>query len=67
MDIMVNGEQVSCEEGMTLESMIAQRGHDKRQIAIEWNEKIIPKEEYETSVIKEGDVIEIVTFMGGGC
>ncbi len=39
MDIMVNGEHVSCEEGITLESLVAKRGHD---------------------------MIEIVTFMGGG-
>ena len=66
MEITVNGERVSCEEGITLESLIVQRGHDKRQIAVEWNEKIVPKEEYGTSVIKENDVIEVVTFMGGG-
>lgn len=66
MEITVNGERVSCEAGITLESLIVQRGHDKRQIAVEWNEKIVPKEEYGTSVIKENDVIEVVTFMGGG-
>lgn len=66
MEITVNGEKVSCEEGITLESLISQRGHDKRQIAVEWNEKIVPKQEYGTSVIQENDVIEIVTFMGGG-
>lgn len=66
MEITVNGEKVSCEEGITLESLIAQRGHDKRQIAVEWNEKIVPKQEYGTSVIQENDVIEVVTFMGGG-
>ncbi|MCI8769944.1 MAG: sulfur carrier protein ThiS [Lachnospiraceae bacterium] len=66
MDIMVNGEHVSCEEGITLESLVAKRGHDVRQIAVEWNERIVPKEEYGTSVIHQGDVIEIVTFMGGG-
>ncbi|MCI8377261.1 MAG: sulfur carrier protein ThiS [Lachnospiraceae bacterium] len=66
MEITVNGEKVSCEEGITLESLISQRGHDKRQIAVEWNEKIVPKQEYGTSVIQANDVIEIVTFMGGG-
>lgn len=66
MEITVNGEKVFCEEGITLESLIVQRGHDKRQIAVEWNEKIVPKQEYSTSVIQANDVIEIVTFMGGG-
>lgn len=53
MEIMVNGEKVSCEEGTTIESLIVLRGHDKRQIAVEWNEKIVPKEEYGTSVIRK--------------
>lgn len=66
MKIMVNGEPVICEEKMTLESLIAKRGHDKRQIAVEWNERIVPKEEYGAAILNENDVIEIVTFMGGG-
>ena len=66
MEIVVNGEKTGCEEGTTLEKLVVQRGHDKRQIAVEWNERIVPKEEYETSILNEGDVIEIVTFMGGG-
>lgn len=67
MEIMVNGEKISVPEGISLEMLVVQRGHDKRQIAVEWNGRIVPKEEYETGVLHEGDVIEIVTFMGGGC
>lgn len=66
MEIIVNGESFSCEEGISLEELVVMRGHDKRQIAIEWNGRIIPKNEYETSTIKASDEIEIVTFMGGG-
>lgn len=67
MEIMVNGEQVSCKEGISVEELVVQRGHDTRQIAVEWNEKILSKELYGSTVLKEGDVVEIVTFMGGGC
>lgn len=67
MEIMVNGEKVSCQEGISVEELVVQRGHDIRQIAVEWNEKIISKEAYGNTVLKEGDVVEIVTFMGGGC
>ena len=66
MEIKVNGELFSCEEGISLEELVVLRGHDKRQIAVEWNGRIIPKQEYEASRIKSGDEIEIVTFMGGG-
>jgi sulfur carrier protein len=36
-------------------------------IAVEYNEEIISKEQYERIILKEGDVLEIVRFMGGGC
>ena len=66
MEIIVNGESFSCKEGISLEELVVMRGHDKGQIAIEWNGRIIPKDEYETSRINAGDEIEVVTFMGGG-
>ena len=36
------------------------------QIAVELNEEILPKTEYVSTVLKDGDVMEIVSFMGGG-
>jgi sulfur carrier protein len=40
--------------------------HDKRQIAAEVNLEIIEKDKYTEVMLKEGDVVEIVSFMGGG-
>lgn len=66
MEITVNGEKVDCLEGITLDDLLLQLKYDKRQIAVEINEVIIPKAEYEQHSIHAGDVIEVVTFMGGG-
>ena len=33
---------------------------------VECNEEIIHKEDYENYMLKDGDIIEIVQFMGGG-
>ena len=41
--------------------------HDKRRIAAEVNLEIIDKEHYDSVMLKEGDIVEIVSFMGGGC
>lgn len=35
-------------------------------IAIELNGKIVPKDELATLVFKQGDIVEIVSFVGGG-
>jgi len=58
--ICLNGNQVSDCEGLSLEDFIANK------IAVEINGEIIPKKDYETVQIKENDVIEVVSFVGGG-
>jgi thiamine biosynthesis protein ThiS len=67
MEIMLNGEKVTCEEGVSLENLLLQMQYDKRQVAAEVNGDIIPKAEYGEHIVKPGDEIEVVTFMGGGC
>ena len=36
------------------------------QVVVELNEEIIKRETYGTTVLKDGDVVEILQFMGGG-
>ena len=57
--ICLNGNQVSDCEGLSLEDFIAKQN-------FEINGEIIPKKDYETVQIKENDVIEVVSFVGGG-
>ena len=39
----------------------------RQRIAVELNEEILPKANYAATVLKDGDVVEIVNFVGGGC
>lgn len=64
--ITLNGNTVSDHEGITLEELIRRQNFVKSQIAIEINGKIISKREYETTQVQDGDVIEVVSFVGGG-
>ncbi|MFR0949708.1 MAG: sulfur carrier protein ThiS [Ruminococcus callidus] len=41
-------------------------GYNLHRIAVERNEKIEAKEDYATIILQDSDVIEIVSFMGGG-
>lgn len=66
MLLFVNGEQTSCEEGITLENLIGELGYEKAKIAVEVNGEIVPKAEYEGCVLGEADKLEVVTFVGGG-
>ena len=44
---------------------LEQNGYVISQIAVELNEEILPKTEYVSTVLKDGDVMEIVSFIGG--
>ena len=65
-------EFVRLREGKTIElpaafrEYLEQNGYVISQIAVELNEEILPKTEYVSTVLKDGDVMEIVSFMGGG-
>ena len=66
MEITVNGEKVSCERGVTLESLMEALGYEKKKIAVEVNGEIVPKADYERCILGEADKLEVVTFVGGG-
>lgn len=65
--LKINGKSVPEVAGQTLGAYLESAGLPHDSIAVEWNEEILPKEKYDTTVLQDGDVVEIVTFMGGGC
>lgn len=66
MEIIVNGDKVHCEEGITLEQLIENLGYQKNRIAVEVNGEIVVKDRYEACTLGPADRLEIVTFVGGG-
>ncbi|RZK97725.1 MAG: sulfur carrier protein ThiS [Methylobacterium sp.] len=51
---------------MTVATLIADLGLDRRKVAVERNEAIVSRSAYETTAIEHGDQFEIVHFIGGG-
>ncbi|MCD7829622.1 MAG: sulfur carrier protein ThiS, partial [Clostridiales bacterium] len=45
---------------------LARAGYRKEYIVVERNLEIIPKANYETELLQDGDTVEIVQFVGGG-
>ena len=62
----VNGTKKELPGVFSVKEYLEQNGYVISQIAVELNEEILPKTEYVSTVLKDGDVIEIVSFMGGG-
>ncbi len=51
---------------MTVEQLMLQFEYDAKKIAVEINEEIVPKLKYKETVVKDDDVVEVVSFVGGG-
>lgn len=62
----VNGEICTCEPQMTVWSLLEQRGHDPRRVAVERNGTVVPRARFSEEMLHEDDVVEIVQFVGGG-
>lgn len=64
--VTVNGNEIELPEDSTIAGFVTERKVTGTMFAVEINLEIINKDQYETTVIKNGDVIEIVGFFGGG-
>ena len=65
MDIIVNGEKRSVDQ-MSVLDFLESLEIDPRLVAVERNLDILPKSEYGTTMLKDGDSLEIIQFVGGG-
>ena len=63
--VKVNGTELDI-AGKTLAEYLATTNYDMKRIATELNGDIVPKATYVETVLKDGDSIEIVSFVGGG-
>lgn len=64
--IQLNGEFIAGYENKNIADLITDMHYDITKIAVEHNGSIIPKSKYETSILNDNDVLEVVTFVGGG-
>ena len=64
--IKVNGKEVSNANGVSLEEYLIREGYLLERIVIELNGEIIPKSQYSQTNIKDGDSLEVISFVGGG-
>lgn len=62
----VNNEEIFIEKEISLYELLISKNFEPSKVAVELNQKIVPKIEYETTFLKNSDVLEIVWFVGGG-
>ncbi len=66
MRLTVNGSEREVSDGMTVQDLVRHLGLDGGPVAVERNLEVVPRAEHTRSVLREGDVVEIVHFVGGG-
>ena len=66
MNLCVNGESLDVPAALTVRQLIAHLGLDSGPVAVERNRDVVPRAAHESTILAEGDTIEIVHFVGGG-
>lgn len=65
LTVSVNGARESLALPATVASLVRAR-NPRPPFAVEVNKKLVRRGEYEAAALREGDVVEIVTLVGGG-
>ena len=60
------GKAFVLNKSTTVIEYLEKNGYVQTHIVVELNEKILPKNMYEKTYLKDDDCLEILTFMGGG-
>ncbi len=66
MRIVVNGEDKDVSDGASVSDVLASMSLDSSRVAVERNRQLVPRAEHGRTSVREGDVLEIVTLVGGG-
>ena len=66
MYVQVNGDARQVREEMTVTGLLQDLYLNVEQVAVEINLEILDKRDFDARILKEGDRIEIMSFIGGG-
>lgn len=68
MKITVAGEQKEYKDGLTVTELIELENVETPQyVSVSVNDDFVKSGEFQTRVLENGDVVEFLYFMGGGC
>jgi thiamine biosynthesis protein ThiS len=64
--VVINGKPRSVNAGTTVGDLIGELGLGDRKVAVERNLEVVPRAAHATTLLVDGDRVEVVTFVGGG-
>ena len=66
MNVTINGEAREIPDGLSVADLVAHLGLNSGRVAVERNREIVARELWPSTHVSQGDVFEIVHFVGGG-
>ena len=67
LKLTINGQERELAAVGNLSALIDQLGMRSDRVAIELNRELVPRERWAATPVSDGDQLEIVHFVGGGC
>jgi thiamine biosynthesis protein ThiS len=64
--LRVNGVEREVAAGTTVAALVLELGLSPERVAVERNARLVPRRLQATTPLVEGDVLEVVTLVGGG-
>lgn len=66
MTITLNGDRVEVTGPLTVSQLLRQLDIDARRVAVEHNVVVLKRAAFDGTLVRDGDQVEIVNFVGGG-
>ena len=66
MTIRLNGEPFEIAGPVSISALLATLNIDSRIVAVEHNVVVVKRQQYDETMVADGDEVEIVRFVGGG-
>jgi thiamine biosynthesis protein ThiS len=66
MTIRLNGEPHQLAAPLSVTALLVSLDIDPRRVAVEHNLIVVKRAAYDTTIVSEGDEVEVVNFVGGG-
>jgi thiamine biosynthesis protein ThiS len=66
MKIVVNGKAVVCRDRLTIQDLLMEMGLVPGTVIVERNAGFVQRSEFQTTMVSDGDSLELIQFVGGG-
>lgn len=66
MEVTLNGDRLQLPQPMALPALLVHLGLPTDRVAVEVNRAVVPRGQHAQTMVQDGDVLEVVTFVGGG-